>query len=43
MKNGLGLPVVKRISDVLSKTAVLEKTFDKATFIQAVTGPLESL
>ncbi|MGB3667184.1 MAG: DNA alkylation repair protein [Bermanella sp.] len=43
MKNGLGLPAVKRISDALAKTAALEKTFDDAAFIQAASGPLESL
>jgi hypothetical protein len=43
MKNGLGLPAVKRISDALAKTAALEKTFDEAVFIQAATDPLESL
>ncbi|MFY0640222.1 MAG: DNA alkylation repair protein [Bermanella sp.] len=43
MKNGLGLPAVKRISDALAKTAALEKSFDEAAFIQAATGPLESL
>ena len=33
IKNGLGLPAVKRISDALAKTAALEKTFDEAAFI----------
>ena len=43
MKNGLGLPAVKRISYALAKTAALEKTFDEVAFIQAATSPLESL
>ena len=43
MKNGLGLPAVKRISAALSQTPALQYAFDDVAFIQAATGPLESL
>lgn len=43
MKNGLGLPAIKRISKALAQTTILQNTFDSHAFIQAATGPLKSL
>ncbi len=43
MKNGLGLPAIKRISQALAQTRTLQNTFDCKAFIKAAKKPLESL